>query len=348
MNFNFKNLPLGSLPYDNIQLCKQMMLRLYEKIPFLPELPNIDVNDNIIQRTFGNIESITIKDGKILFPESIADLPELLLNRYDKIINSAELSDLEQFGFDAPYMKIYLAMLEKFKPENAIIELIGPFSFSNMVFNKNAGMLLTDRTYNRFISQVITLKALWCVYKIKSISPQTVPIIIFNEHMLYKFGTLKRINESITPETVVALMQRVFSKVRKAGALVAVQSFQKCNWQLVFDTNNVNIISFDAYTNPNNLNILSSSVNKFLAKGGTINWGIVPVGNENAIRSINVDSIHSKLISTMEALILKGVSSDLLYNNMTVSIQGNLANYPILFAEKAIIAANKLSKKSFC
>ncbi len=345
MKFNFMNLPLSGLPYNNIQLCKQMMLRLYENIPFLPELKLIDSKDNIIYRTFANIPALTIKDGKLLLPESNDEQIEFASYLFQKILASDKLSDFEKFGFDAPYMEIYSAMLEKFEPEYTVIELIGPFSFANMVFNKSASSLLTNQVYINYICQAITVKAMWCVYKIKSISPKTKPIILFNENLLYKFGTLKRNNDSVTNEAAVSILQKVFSKVRKAGAIVGVQSFQKCNWKLVFDTNSVDLISFDAYNNPNNLNILADSVNRFLARGGSINWGIVPVTNENVIRSLNIDNLYMKLENTMEDLISSGVSSDLLFNNLTVSVQGNLTNYPILFAEKALIIANQLGKK---
>ena len=34
----------------------------------------------------------------------------------------------------------------------------------------------------------------------------------------------------------MTVRKRLFSKVQKAGGLVAVQSLEKCNWQLVFDS----------------------------------------------------------------------------------------------------------------
>ncbi len=345
MDLNFKNLPVGDLPYDDIQLCKRMMLRLYENLPFLPELPLIDANDNIFNRTFNGIDCIKIKDGKILLPDAENDKFVLTLMKLDKIYNCETLSDFDDFVNDAPYMQIYEAMLEKFKPKYTVLHLFGPFTFANSVFNRNAGLLLTDRNYRKFIIQLITIKALWYIYKIKSISPETKPIIMFNENLLYKFGTLKRTNESITNDSISSLFAKIFSKLKKAGAVIGVQSFEKCNWQLVLDANYVNIISFGAYNNPNNLNIIADSVNNFLARGGIINWGIVPVSNENIIKSLNIDYLFSKFQTTLEDLASEGVSADLLYKNSTVSIDGNLSKIPILFAEKALILAHQLGNK---
>jgi len=346
MKLNFKNFPTGSLPYNDIQPCKQMMLRLFEKNPFLPELPLMDENDTLLNRTFQNMPCVTIKDGnKILLPENNNDRFTLAMLKMDKIYNNPTPEELQPFSTTTPYFDLYIEILKKLKPEYTIINMMGPFTFANSVFNRSASVLLMDRIYNKFIYQIITLKALWYVSKVKEASNSTKPIIVFDEALLYKFGTLKRNNETITKDTASTLMTKVFQKVKKMGGVVCVQSFAKCNWQIVFDTGAVDIISFDAYNNPNNLNIIASSVFKFLMNGGIINWGIIPTMNENAIRSLNIDTLYNRLINTIEDLASQGVPLDLIYGNSTISIQSNLSNQPIIFAEKALMIADKLSKK---
>lgn len=345
MELNFYNLPFGNLPYEDIQLCKQMMLRLYEKIPFLPELPLMNPEDNIFQRTLSNMPCITFKDGKLLLAESNNEQLMYSVMQFEKIYKSSGPYDIDMFASDAPFFNMYIEILKRLKPKYTVINLLGPFSLANLFFNKNAAPILLDNIYRKYLTFIISTKALWFIQKIKSASPDTTPIIMFDERLLYKFGTLKRTNENITKESVTALLTKVFARVRKESALVGVQSFEKCNWQIVFDTDNVDIISFDAYKNPANLNIIAPSVNKFLAKGGYINWGIIPVTNENVIRSLNVNTLQERLNSTIESLASEGVSLNLLKRHCTVSIQGDLSNLPIIFAEKAVMIANQLGKK---
>ena len=346
MKLNFRNMPFGSLPYDNIQLCKQMMLRLYEGIPYLAELPLIDKNDNVITKTLDKIPGFTFKDGKILLPESNNAKFTDACSKLDEVYNSNNLAEIEKFAqTDTPFTSIYYEMLKRLTPEYTVINLVGPFTIANSVFNRNPVMLLTDKVYRKFIIQMLTIKALSYVSKIKSASPKTTPIVLFEENLLYKYGSLKRTNEQITKDIVISLLAKVFSEVHQAGAVVGVQSFEKCNWKLVFEAGNVDLISFDAYNNPNNLNIINDDVNRFLAKGGYINWGIIPVTNEIAIRNLNVDNAYKRLTDSMESLINDGVSADLLYRNATISIQGNMSQLPILFAEKALMITNQVSKK---
>ncbi len=346
MKLNFKNLPVGNLPYENIQSCKQLMLRLYEDIPFLPELPLMNPNDDVYHKVLDNIPFVQFKEGKILISESSNDKLMQKVMHLEKVYNSFNLGeDLENYAFESPYMEMYIEILKRLKPTMTVFNIIGPFTLANSFMNKNASTMILDKTYRKFVMYLIIAKALWFIKKIKEASPDTTPLIVFDERMLFKFGTLKRTNESITKETVSMLMARVFSRLRKEGAKICVQAFEKCNWQLVFDTECVDMISFDAYNNPSSLNILAHNVNNFLAKGGCINWGFVPVMNENAIRSLNLATLQNRLKLTMEGLADQGVSYDLLLNNSTVSVQGDLYKYPILFAEKALMLASQLSAK---
>ena len=79
--------------------------------------------------------------------------------------------------------------------------------------------------------------------------------------------------------------------------------------------------------------------------GGIINWGIVPVKNENLIKSLSVEKLYDRFIDTISTLIIDGVDEKLIYNNAMVSIQGDLENLPLFFAEKALILSTQLAKR---
>ena len=116
------------------------------------------------------------------------------------------------------------------------------------------------------------------------------------------------------------------------------------DWQIPINAG-VDIISFDAYNNPNNLSIMPDIITEFLKRGGKINWGIIPVMTESIVKSLNLDYVSKRLFSTMEGLIIAGVPENLVYNSALVSIQGDVHDLPVIFTEKAIILANQLSKK---
>ena len=235
-------------------------------------------------------------------------------------------------------------MIKKFEPPYAVLNLLGPFTLSQRLQNAAEEQMLIDKNYRKLFIQGICVKALWMIEKIKEISPKTTPIIMLEEPMFAQLGDIKRSNEEITVELVTGLFSRVFEKLHESGAVVGVQCLDKCDWKIPINAG-VDLISFDAYNNPNVLTIIPETIIEFISRGGKINWAIVPVMNESIVKSLNIDYLYKRLLSTMQGLILSGVPEQYVYNSAMVSIQGDVDKLPIIFAEKAIILANQLSKK---
>ena len=96
---------------------------------------------------------------------------------------------------------------------------------------------------------------------------------------------------------------------------------------------------------PNDWDMVEEKINEYLVRGGRINWAIVPVMNETIVKSLSVEYIYDRFIKTIEGLIVAGTSEKLTYNRATISIQGDINSLPLIFAEKALIVANQVSKR---
>ena len=140
------------------------------------------------------------------------------------------------------------------------------------------------------------------------------------------------------------MFAKVIQKIKECHGLVGIQCFEKCDWQIPIEAG-ADIISFDAYNNPNNLNIIAEKINDFLVGGGRINWGIVPVMTEALVKSLTVDQVYDRFAKTVENLVIAGVSERLAYNRAMVSINGNVNKLPLIFVEKALLLSVQLSKK---
>ena len=343
MRFMSKCLPFGALPYDSIESTKRMMAKLYEQNPYLPFLPNISEDDTILNRTFSNIPGIKIKDKKIVFKVGSASYKQGILN-LDKAYNSPELKNLEPFALESSFLEMFLKIVKKFKSKNAYINLLGPFTISQMLNKTAEEQVLLDKSYRKLFVQSVAVKALWIIEKIKEVSPETVPVIVLEEPLLAHFGVLKKEDQDVTLELVTNLFTKTIEKIKSKGALVAVHSMGKCDWKIPINAG-IDMISFDAYNNPNNLCIIPDVIIDFISRGGKINWAIVPVMTEAMVKGLNIDYIFNRLISTMEGLILAGVPEKFVYNSALVSIQGDVDKLPILFSEKAIILSTQLAKR---
>lgn len=343
MKRSFKCLPQCDLPYDNDKAATRMIVKLFEEVPFIANLPHAAKDDTVVKRTLNNIPGVVFKKNQAVFDDLAQDVKQWIVN-LDAAFNNPTPENIAQFAFDSYFLSKYYQIIERIKPAETVVNLLGPFSASLMLTTKDGEKFIADKLYRKLIVQVVTLKALWIINKIKELSPETKPLIMFEEPMLNKAGDVRREFESITQDVIVNNLSKVFAKIKEAGADSGIQCFEKCNWQIPIDAG-VDLISFDAYNNPNNLNIIPDKINEFLAKGGKINWAIVPTKNEAFVKSLSFDYIYDRFIKTVEGFILAGGNSTLAYNNALVSIQGSVKELPLIFAEKALILGTQVAKK---
>lgn len=343
MEIELKCLPLGSLPYEEIQFATKMMAKLFEQSPYLAAFPKVLKDDNVLHRSLVNLPGIKIKDNKIIFRDGSEKTKQELV-KIDTVFNSPTHESLEQYGFETPFLEKFFHFLQRFKPKEAVVNILGPVSLSQMLVNKEETQLLTDKYYRKVVIQAICIKALWIIAKVKEFSPDTMPIIVLEEPLLCKIGDIKRENEDVTRETIVNMYTKVFQKIKEYQGVVAVQSFSKCDWSIPIEAG-VDIISFDAYNNPNNLNIIAEKVNNFLINGGRINWAIVPVNHEAMVKSLKIDEVLTRFVKTIEGLIASGVNERVAYSRAMVSITGDIDHLPVIFAEKALMIATQLAKR---
>lgn len=342
MKLHFKNMPSCGLPYDNINSAMTTIIKLFEKIPFLPDLQNTDSNDSLLNITLSNVPCIVQKDDGLNLIEN-REYKNFIKLMDDAYIDMS-MQNLEPFKTDAAFLDRYFKAIQRIKPHETIIRFYGPFSLMYSIRNVDCLQSLTDRILRKFFVQLYILKALWFINKIQAISYDTKPIIIFEEPFLNKFSNIKRQNENVESYLLVDLYAKIFDKIHKNGGFVGIQCFEKCDWKIPLDSG-VDIISFDAYHNPHNLIIISAYIQKFLQDGGIINWGIVPMDSADVITKMNSELAYDRFTKTVDVLVDKGIDRSLVYNNSLVSVVGDIYKLPLLFSEKALLLASKIAAK---
>ena len=345
MNLKLKCLPYGSMPYKDEAHITRVMIKLFEKNPYLPLVPLISEDENILMRTLEKLPGISMNGKKIVLNIISPFFPEDA-EKMEKIYNNPSDEGLESYSSDSFYSEMFFKMIERTQPSEAVFHLLGPFSLSQTIVNMEENQLLADKFYRKYIIQAETLKALWFIKKVKSLSPDTTPLIIFEEPKFNEFGVISKSNPDVTREVVVNLFSKIFQVLRSAGAGVGVQCFNKCDWQIPLDAG-IDILSFGAYTNPANITIIADKITKFLEGGGYINWGIVPTMTEAIVKSLTTDFLVTRFMKTVQGLVDEGVKRELIYRRSMVSVQGEFYNLPLMFAEKALMSSAQLADKIF-
>lgn len=335
-------MPSCGLPYNNSNSAMSAIIKLFENIPFLPDLTSVESNDTLLNITLSNVPCIVQRENRLFLEEN---------SEYKKYLRSLELTynnlneeNIEHFRSDSVFMERYYKSIERIKPKETVIRLYGPFSLFLSLSNVDCGQALMDQTLRKFVVHLYTLKATWFITNIYTLSPDTTPIFILEEPLLNKFSSVKRKNENVDSRLLIDLYSKIFNRLHKFGALCGIQCFEKCDWKIAIDSN-VDIISFDAFHNPNNLGIISAKVNEFLSKGGIINWGIVPMESADVLMKMNAETLYDRLEKTIDEVSRTGISYDLLKSRALVSVVGDIYGIPLIFSEKALLLANKIASR---
>lgn len=341
--FDTRYLPVGSLPYESLKLITAMEAKLYNKCPFIAVLPAISQEEDIEKRTFANISCIKYDENTLLLKAGSPEYKNTVLS-YNKAYLNPVMENLEPYAFEAVFLEKFFQMIKKFKPPIAYINLLGPFTISQIMQKAVKEQTITDKSFKKLFVEAPCVKALWVINKMKEFCADTKPVVILEEPTLGQFGMLKRQNDDITADFVIGLYEKATEKLKSAGAIVGVQCMDKCDWSIPIQ-GGVDLISYDAYNNPNNLCIIPELITSFLAHGGMINWGIIPVTTEAIVKGLTVDYMANRLAFTMQGLVLSGVPEHLVQSSALVSLNGSTAHLPIFFAEKAIILSTQLSSR---
>lgn len=344
MKLAMRCLPLGTLPYDNIKHTTAMMAKLFRDIPFIAMLPNLSRSENITRRFFEHLPGISYSDDGQFIMEARTQEYAKGMAALDAAYKNPDSDEVEKFGYDAEFMEKFFQMIKKFKSHTAVINLPGPFTVSQILTPIAEEQVLADKSYKKMFTQAVCVKALKIIRQIYKTNPNTTPVVILEEPALGQLSLIKHENEIINNDFVVELLYKVISKIKTYGAVAGVQCLDKCDWSIPIKAG-ADLISFDAYRNPNNLSIIKKPLTDFLNKGGMINWGIVPVTSDIVVQGIKADYIYKRLMLAMDSVINSGVPSELIYNSAIISVNGDMDKLSVLFAEKALMMLSQLTSR---
>ena len=108
---------------------------------------------------------------------------------------------------------------------------------------------------------------------------------------------------SISKGKVINLLEEVFGGI---SGLKGLHCCGNTDWSVMFETS-TDILSFDAYNYAQSLSRYPAEVKKFLDRGGTIAWGIIPNDGQSMGKE-STASLKDRLEEAMAPFTRNGVS----------------------------------------
>ncbi|MDP1853484.1 MAG: hypothetical protein Q8L26_04715 [Candidatus Omnitrophota bacterium] len=156
-------------------------------------------------------------------------------------------------------------------------QIVGPITLGMNLLDSDKQPVIYNSELKECLIKLLTMKAVWQIRKLKIINEKLKIILFIDEPYLscsgLSFFTLKR-------EDVIAALNEIIEAAHAEGAAVGIHCCGNTDWSLILSTG-LDILSFDAYGYLDNLLLYRDALDKYLARGGILSFGIVP-NNEEA------------------------------------------------------------------
>jgi hypothetical protein len=225
-------------------------------------------------------------------------------------------ADIEYFKISEEYAAGFYAFLDCLrKPVKRARyvkgQITGPASFALTLTDENKRCIIYDNNIFDAVTKVLIMKARWQIRKLKTLFPDV--IIFIDEPYLVSLGS-SYVN--INAEEVAARLDETGRAIKDEGALCGIHCCGNTDWNFILKRD-VDIVNFDAYNFTKEFTLYADEIKAFLAKGGTIAWGIVP--SSDAVDKETDNMLVAKMQEALAGLAGKGIDKGKISSLITPS-----------------------------
>jgi hypothetical protein len=294
---------MAVMPHTDVQRALDAALSL--DIPFWPQLPNYSYYEDMYVQASEHFPGICLdlNNRKLSFSTDkfIAELEETL----------AHFEEPDYFDVSAEYSVVYRQFLGLNLVDRPAIrgQLEGPISFGFNVLDEGERPILFNDTVRPFMLEFMARRINVQLQKLKE---RNVNAFMFVDEpgMQFLFSALAGYGD-IKAKTDI---DQFFAMVERPRG---IHLCGNPDWDFLLGLD-LDVLSLDIYTNSEIFSAYAKSIRKFLDRGGTIVWGIVPTGVE-AFEKENYQSLVSQLENVWHVLRGKSIDFDLLLSRSLLS-----------------------------
>ncbi len=334
-----RTLGIGSLPDTDANAAWVAILDYFPEIPNWPQLPKRNFFENMYLQYSEHLPGRQIDlDNERFFINKARDLNSEMEEFYNAYLSN----DLDLFKISRDYsggIHTGIVLMEKdidfFKNIDYIKgQITGPISFGLQVVDEEKKPILYDEMFHDILVKNLERQAHWQEEVLAKINKNV--IISVDEPYLSSVGSgVLNLNR----EQVIKDIETIFQ------ALTSVKATHCCgntDWSLLMETS-ADILLFDAYNYSKNLALFASELQEFIARGGSIGWGIVPsIGTE--LEDSNRESLVKRLEDGVELLVKKGLDREVILHQSFITPSCGLGNLSLSESRTAMMLTKSVSE----
>ncbi len=330
---------VGSLPHtDPAEACR-LIARTLPEIPFWPQLPRYSPLEGMNVQVSPGLPFLSAnKTGEVGFDAGRDAAQEL-----ERVYNAYLSGDTEPFSLAPAYAGGFEAMmryLEASRPPALKFfkgQIVGPITFGlSIQDDKGKDIIHNEVVYDGLVKGLL-LRGRWMIQRMKKISRQI--IFFIDEPALSGYGSAFF---SVDESTVLSRLNEFIEEFQTAGARVGIHCCGNTDWSLLFKTK-ADIINFDAWGYFDRLALYSDAVQNFLARGGILDWGIVPTSEFTGQETVSL--LEERLEAAIADLGRRGIPGDRVRRMSLLTSSCGMGLMSVQDAEKVMRLVSELSER---
>lgn len=338
----FTAFTLAGMPHKDVDRACRVMLRSFPQVPTVPWL-TLSTRMYLEKIPCLNID----KERKVISFDLSPGREGELVEFYDRY--SAQ--DLDYFGtspkYNAPLYRLAEILGEMSSPEVAFIhfQIPGPYTFGLQIKDESGAPSFYNNDMRDLVVKQLAMKVRWYMREISRVFSGAPVLVQLGEPALSVYGSAAGTGSW---DEIQDAQDEVIEAVRAEKGITSIHCCDNFDWSLLMKTN-ADVIHFDAYHYGETMSLYTGALRRFLGRGGTIAWGIVPTTGGTTGRADVEDEDPGKLVKRlegyMELVVEKGVDRETLARSSWISSSCETATLSVELAERVFDFTSQVSRQ---
>ena len=300
---NLLTTAMAVMPHTDVDRALEVALSM--DIPFWPQLPNYNYYEDMYVQASEHFPGIVLDMEKRTLRFSMEkfaiELEEAM----------AHFEEPDYFDISDTYSVVYRRFLELDLSERPAIrgQLEGPISFGFNVADENDRPILFDDTVRPFMIEFMAKRVNVQLQRLKKINPNAF-MFVDEPGLQFLFSAMSGYSDMAAR----ADMDLFFSMIERPRG---VHLCGNPDWDFLLGMD-LDILSLDVYSNGEVFASYASAIKKFLDRGGTLVWGIVPT-NFEPFEKETMESLEKRLETIWKTLEKSGLEAPFLLSRSLLS-----------------------------
>lgn len=238
-----------------------------------------------------------------------------LVEFYDRYLSQ----DMDYFAISPELDPALYKLAEMFKenpwPELQLIHFNFPglYSWGLSIMDDNGIPALYNDTLRDVMIKALAMKARWREKKIRELFPGAQTMVTVGD------GALAVYSSASGTGTWDKVKNDYNEMMELLEGITCIHCCANFDWSLLMETN-TDAINFDAYQYGSTISLYADELSRFLDRGGTIAWGIVPTaGSGGDITSESPNNLVDRLEAVIQSVVDRGINKDLLLESSWIT-----------------------------